>query len=250
VVQTWIGAVIHIHLLDEPVKPPKIRRILEQESGVGIASLFLVYDGLLPPSGQPIENDKWFVPLPALVNERLYTYRLAGDVPALRTAQFEPVNKHEVETVYGDDVLITQLRHARQSVKQPALKGYWLLADFEVDATARQSFFNRTDDYSRYQPPPPPANGNAYTYGYNSYASGNYTPPSEPPMPTKTKLEASYEALGLPRDANRDEVRAAFRKLAFEVHPDVSELPKDEAEVRFKLLNEAYEYIKVANEWT
>jgi hypothetical protein len=29
----------------------------------------------------------------------------------------------------------------------------------------------------------------------------------------------------------------------------VSQLPKDEAETRFKLLSEAYEYIKFTNSW-
>ena len=53
----------------------------------------------------------------------------------------------------------------------------------------------------------------------------------------------------MPGSATSDEVKAAYRRLARELHPDVSALPKDEAEVRFKMLHEAYTIIKTSNGW-
>ena len=50
-----------------------------------------------------------------------------------------------------------------------------------------------------------------------------------------------YEILGLPRTASEQEVKRAFRGLARELHPDVSELP--DAEERFRLVAEAYEVL-------
>ncbi|MFH2103380.1 MAG: molecular chaperone DnaJ [Chloroflexota bacterium] len=47
-----------------------------------------------------------------------------------------------------------------------------------------------------------------------------------------------YEALGVPRSASVDEIKAAFRKLARQYHPDVSKEP--DAEEKFKEINEAY----------
>jgi molecular chaperone DnaJ len=48
-----------------------------------------------------------------------------------------------------------------------------------------------------------------------------------------------YEVLGVPRTAGEQEIKKAFRKLARELHPDVSDHP--EAEARFREATEAYE---------
>lgn len=50
-----------------------------------------------------------------------------------------------------------------------------------------------------------------------------------------------YEILGLPRDADEKEIKSAFRRLARELHPDVSEAP--DAEERFREAAEAYEVL-------
>ena len=50
-----------------------------------------------------------------------------------------------------------------------------------------------------------------------------------------------YELLGVTRDAGPDEIKRAFRRLARELHPDVSEAP--DAEHRFREVVEAYEVL-------
>jgi molecular chaperone DnaJ len=50
-----------------------------------------------------------------------------------------------------------------------------------------------------------------------------------------------YDVLGVNRGASEDEVRAAFRKLAFKLHPDHNANP--DAELKFKEINEAYEVL-------
>jgi molecular chaperone DnaJ len=50
-----------------------------------------------------------------------------------------------------------------------------------------------------------------------------------------------YDLLGVSRTADKTEIKSAFRKLAREYHPDVSK--HDDAEARFKEINEAYEVL-------
>ena len=57
-------------------------------------------------------------------------------------------------------------------------------------------------------------------------------------MPVKRDY---YEVLGLSREATNEEIRKAFRKLAFKYHPDHNH--DDGATDKFKELNEAYEVL-------
>ena len=49
-----------------------------------------------------------------------------------------------------------------------------------------------------------------------------------------------YQILGVPDDAGEEDIKSAFRKLAFEHHPDTNPGNEQQAEEKFKEINEAY----------
>ncbi len=57
-----------------------------------------------------------------------------------------------------------------------------------------------------------------------------------------TNKKDYYDVLGLSRDASAEDVKRAFRKLAFEHHPDRNR--SSDAEQKFKEINEAYEVLR------
>lgn len=50
-----------------------------------------------------------------------------------------------------------------------------------------------------------------------------------------------YEVLGLQKNASKDDIKAAYRKLAKQYHPDINKAP--DAEAKFKEVQEAYEVL-------
>ena len=49
-----------------------------------------------------------------------------------------------------------------------------------------------------------------------------------------------YDILGVPKDADTIQIKSAFRRLAFEYHPDKNPGNEQQAAERFKAVNEAY----------
>lgn len=235
-VHLWSGVKAYVHLVNAPLPARSLRKILDGATRIGIGSLFLVDFDLLPAQAETVTENAWFMAFYALHNGRLLAYQLQEDKPILREIYFQQVGStRDYQVQYGKDIAIAQFRCYRTSIKN-GLKGDWLIADFGAAQPRERSYeqywtrpnfdFRQTPGFET-----PPANGTGKAVH-------------------KPRLIVCYEMLGVRYGASREDVKAAFRRLAFEVHPDVSTLPKHEAEARFKTLSEAYEFIKNAQGWT
>jgi DnaJ-class molecular chaperone len=56
-------------------------------------------------------------------------------------------------------------------------------------------------------------------------------------------LKDYYRMLGVARNASAEDIRKAFRRLALQYHPDHNPENTQEAEAKFKEINEAYEVL-------
>lgn len=256
---TWGGAIIQVHLLDAPFKTRQVRKIVSDNSRVGVGTLFLAAAALMPPDGEQQPIDEGLLALHALFKDKVYTYRIEDGMPYIGQVHFKSFGRgDDYEVLYGPDIQIRGLPFYRVWIKTPsAIKGEWLMANFGTDAFWRQTAYTshraafrreqqRSDTYHATWSSADWNGDGPSTKTTHDSAGAEFA--SAAPL-KDMKLARSYTQLGLGYDATSDAVKAAFRKLARELHPDVSKLPKDEAENRFKTLNEAYMYIKLTNGW-
>lgn len=251
VVHTWSGVVIHVYLVDEPIKARTVKHILQDNTRVGVGTLFIVNVGIIPADGANVAPDEGLLALHALFKNKLYTYRIHDGTPRIGQVHFKAFSRSdEREIWYGPDVPVEHLPSYRVWVSAPqTIKGNWLVANFGSDAFWKQADYSTGRDSFRREQRRQDAQTNFRFWSnpaWNGSGASGFTTPASPP---ETQLDRSYRQLGLTPAASGDEVKAAFRRLAREVHPDVSPLPKDEAEAQFKKIYDAYTYIKTANGW-
>jgi hypothetical protein len=258
VVRTWSATVTFVYLLDELVKPRQLRKIIHDNSRVGVGTLFLLAAELVPRDGSKLEPHETLLALHALHRDKLYTYRLENGAASVGQVHFKSYGRmHEVEVWYGPAVDIQHLPCYRVWVKTPhSVKGDWLIATFGTETFWKHADYAAGREAMRRQ-----QRGGFTRRATWSAAGWNggprldeepaSPPPADPPPANgrHAHLDTCYARLGVHGGASSDEVKAAFRRRARELHPDVSPLPKEQAEKQFRLLNEAYAFIKISNGW-
>lgn len=258
VVRTWSATVMFITLLDELIKPRQLRKIVNDNSRIGVGSLFLLSAALAPPDGSKVEPAETLLALHALHRDKLYTYPAGEGTPFVGQVHFKSYGRmHEYEVWYGPAVRILQLPCYRVWVKTPhSVKGDWLMATFGTETFWKHADYTAGREAMRRQQRGGFTKRAAWSAAdWDGGPRLEEEPASPPPAGSppvsahSTHLAACYARLGVAGGATSDEVKTAFRRRARELHPDVSALPKALAEKQFRLLNEAYDFIKISNGW-
>ncbi len=227
----WTGVVVNIYVVTDAPRTRAVRNIVQHTTNEGVGVLFIVAPQLLPRHNQQLQPAEWMLALHTLSNERLYTYPLYGKEKRLLQLHFERLNGTEQHQArFGPPVKLEKIHYGRVAFKPQYIKGFWLTAHFGRDVFWQPNFQPRTADQTHQQPRPRP--------GKPAWANREKTP-----------FERACETLNVPVSATYDEVKIAFRRQVFNVHPDVSALPKVVAEEKFRLLAEAFELIKDKHGW-
>ncbi|GAB5492779.1 MAG: hypothetical protein Phog2KO_29940 [Phototrophicaceae bacterium] len=238
VVSTWMGARLYIYIVTNAIKVRDIKNLLRDNSRSGIGSLFLVDRNLLPSDGAITKLQDWWESLFLLHNDFFYTYYLDDDEVKITQIHFEPKNSlGDYRVWYLPEFAIEKVTVRRKEVTKGNIKGRWHTADI-----ASPSYKRRINDQRASQ------RFNYHTK-YTQDIPHNKKNGKGRPYTRDIQLDKYYTLIGVEKGASEKEIKRAFRQMALKVHPDVSALPRQEANERIKQLNEAYEYIKEYHGW-
>lgn len=246
-VRTWVGMRIDTYFLDGAPNLRVLRSILQDNTRNYRGSLFVVHRSALPGDGERLVPEDWQLALHELNGGRIYTY-LPGAYE-IRSVHLDYLaDGVECEAWHSDTpVTFEKLRVLNVSARRRATKGNWMIADFGPNPYWKAMDYRQERLRDR-------RNGRGFA---RNFTWGQYDMGGMPGGPDdgslrrahESELDRCYQLLGVQRGASKDDVKAAFRKLAREVHPDTSDMEKSVAESRFRQINEAYETIKSKNRW-
>lgn len=226
VVQTWMGATLYVYLIEAAPKLRDLKNLLSANSRTGIGTLFLAHERLLPQPAKDVELGDWQDALKALTDGWIYGYTDAG---TLHQVHFNPTPIAQHYQCWRFNEFRIEHVSVRRREIMTGLKGEWYLGDIASPAFKRRINYERVNQRFHYE--------------------SRQTPKSVRVTP-QDAMSGYYALLGVDGTSSERDVKAAFRRIAMNVHPDVSSLPRQDAERRIKELLEAYEAIKAHRGWT
>ncbi|MFZ4814599.1 MAG: J domain-containing protein [Phototrophicaceae bacterium] len=247
-IQTWVGMRVYLYLLVGKPSVRHLKRIIQQNSANYSATLFIAAHEFMPTDKTRLVPEEWMHALHELNSERIYTYQPKQE--AVYQVHFDYLpDGIQREAWHGGQISFEQMRVNNVSAKFKPIRGQWMMADFGANPYWRTSDQRAERLRGRWQR----ENTTQAYYTWGQYDMGGG--PGGADHATMqgamvTELERASRVLGVAPDATQEEVKAAFRKLAREYHPDTSSLEKTEAEARFRELNAAYETVKEKRRWS
>jgi DnaJ-like protein len=237
VISTWMGARLYIYIVTETIKVRDIKNLLRDNGRGGIGSLFIVNQSLLPEHDTILRLKDWQEALYLLNDGFIYSYFVADDTLKLTQVHFTPSTvKDEFRCWHLSEFSVENVTVRKREVTQGNVRGTWHLGDIASASYKRKINYERANQRFHYR--------TKYT---QNIPNGN--PNGGQIRARDDELAKYYKLLAVDKDASEDNIKAAFRRMAMQVHPDVSALPRSEANRRIKELNQAYDFIKNYHGW-
>lgn len=237
VVSTWMGAKLYLYLIRKPPKVKDIKNILKENSRDGIGTLFLINRAILPASDTLVRLTDWQEALMVLNDHFIYAYAIdEGSASIIQVHYASSVSRDEYRVWQLNDFGVENVSVRKRDV-QGNVRGTWFVGDIASPAYKRRMNYERVNQ--RYH----------YSTKYTQELPGGRAN-GQTPRQRQDELSRYYLMLGVDKDATEQQIKSAFRRIALQVHPDVSALPRPEANRRFQELHEAYEFIKDYHGWS
>lgn len=202
------GEEVSIHIIESSIPAYEIKNTILYNHANGLHTLFILWaDMLLPPEGHVVEVEEWEWPLLALYQEKVWAYDIFGGELFIYPVHYDRIGPYR-EIRYGKTVSMRQLMGMTVEITHPLIKGRWRVATFGEKSAHQHKHHYATD--SEYSPRATPAN----------------------------PLAGFYAVLEVEMDAEMEDIKTAYRRLARKLHPDVNRAP--DATAQMQALNEAY----------
>lgn len=237
VLSTWMGARLYTYIFHQKPNIRAIKNVLRDNGRSGIGSLFFVNRDLLPENDSIIKLTDWQESLYLLNDGFIYSYFVEDDTLKLTQVHFTPsIAKDEFRCWQLKEFTVENVTVRKREVSQGNIRGTWFLGDIASPTYKRKINYERANQRFHYRTK------------YTQEIPGS-NPNGGQIRARDDELAKYYTLLGVDKDASEKDIKAAFRRMAMMVHPDVSALPRPEANRRIKELNEAYDYIKDHHGW-
>ena len=228
VIETWMNSRLHVYIFERAPKSRAIRAILKQNTGGSIGSLFLIHLALLPADGYCGKLRDWQDDLRVMNLGAIYAFTIRDEAAQLIHVNLDETMQRSHFAVWHTEDFPVEALAVRRREYQTNIRGSWYIGDI-----ASPRFKRRISEERARQ-----------RFHYRTRA----TQPLD--IPAGEQISAAYLALEIEVGAGQEAVKEAFRRLARQYHPDVSEHDAAEAEKRFKEVQSAYERIKSHRRWT
>jgi hypothetical protein len=224
---TWMVAQIHVHVVAQPMKLRDLKALVRANTRQGAGTLFLVERALLPAHEVVPGLPDWIEALCAMNGDFVYVCGQDGDSIALGQVHFTPALEERTYHRWQPQDFQPETANVRKR-DIAALGGTCFVADITSQRYHRTIARERAAERFR-------------------HASRNTRPvQARPPVDV---LQERYRLLGLQPGASQREAKSAYLRLARLYHPDVSDLPPDAAQERFKEIREAWDFIRSYTIW-